>query len=203
MKRMDYSTYLTGTTKDELDRLNKLEGRYRIHSSKLTIEAIYNGKRLPADDWEYFKECRGHNRVTEFIEDASEFTIQETRGELRTWVVLDNLYLSREFLAGRGNVSSEMGRCSYWDEFIEDGKLVGVLKGFVMNNGKMELAYDCRDSITTEKEGILVRELMWSQPEHNIKITKVMWACRLERDEMLNHLLDKLNFYTQIQGSHQ
>ena len=178
LKRLDYSTYLTGATKDELDRLNKLEGRYRIQSSKLTIEAIYNGKRLPADDWEYFKECRGHNRVTEFIEDASEFTIQETRGELRTWVVLDNLYLSREFLAGRGNVSSEMGRCSYWDEFIEDGKLVGVLKGFVMNNGKMELAFDCRDSITTDKEGIIVREFMWSQPEHNIKITKVMWACR-------------------------
>ena len=177
MKRLDYSTYLTGITKEELDRLDKLEGRYRIQSSKLTIEA-FDGKSMPSDDWEYFKECRGHNRVTEFIEDASEFTIQETRGELRTWVVLDNLYLSREFLAGRGNVSSEMGRCSYWDEFIEDGKLVGVLKGFVMNNGKMELAYDCRDSITTEKEGILVRELMWSQPEHNIKITKVMWACR-------------------------
>ena len=202
MKRLDYSTYLTGITKEELDRLDKLEGRYRIQSSKLTIEA-FDGKSMPSDDWEYFKECRGHNRVTEFIEDASEFTIQETRGELRTWVVLDNLYLSREFLAGRGNVSSEMGRCSYWDEFIEDGKLVGVLKGFVMNNGKMELAFDCRDSITTDKEGIIVREFMWSQPEHNIKITKVMWACRLERDEMLNHLLDKLNFYTQIQGSHQ
>ena len=80
---------------------------------------------------------------------------------------------------------------------------MGVVKGFVMNNGKMELVFDCRDSITTDKEGIIVREFMWSQPEHNIKITKVMWACRLERDEMLNHLLDKLNFYTQIQGSHQ
>ena len=96
-----------------------------------------------------------------------------------------------------------MGLWTYWDEFIEDGKLVGVLKGFVMNNGKMELAFDCRDSITTDKEGIIVREFMWSQPADNIKITKVMWARRMKRDEMLNHLLDKLNFYTQIQGSHQ
>ena len=178
MKRLDYSTYLTGITKKELDGLDKLRGRYRIQSSKLTIEEFYNGKRLPSDEWEYFKECRGHNKVTEFIESASEFTIHETRGELRTWAVLDKLYLRRDFLTERGHVRSEMGLWTYWDEFIEDGKLVGVFKRFVMNNGKMELAYDCRDSITTEKEGILVRELMWSQPEHNIKITKVMWACR-------------------------
>ena len=44
MKRMDYSAYLTGATKDELDRLNKLEGRYRIQSSKLTIEAAKKGR---------------------------------------------------------------------------------------------------------------------------------------------------------------
>ena len=53
--------------------------------------------------------------------------------------------------------------------------------------------------ITTEKEGIIVRELMWSQPEHNIKITKVMWAGRLQRDELQNSLLDKLIFYIQEQ----
>ena len=54
MKSIDYSTYLTGITKEELDRLDKLEGKYRIQSSKVTIEAHYNGKRLPSDDWEYF-----------------------------------------------------------------------------------------------------------------------------------------------------
>ena len=109
IKRLDYSTYLTGITKEELDRLDKLEGRYRIQSSKLPIEA-FDGKSMPSDDWEYFKECWGHNEVTEFIESASEFTIQETRGELRTWLVLDELYESREFLTGRGHVISEMGR---------------------------------------------------------------------------------------------
>ena len=92
-----------------------------------------------------------------------------------------------------------MGQWTYWDEFVEDGKLVGVVKGFWMNNGKMELAFDCRDSITTDKEGIIVREFMWSQPEHNIKITKVMWACRLQRDGLLNSLLDKLVLYIQEQ----
>ena len=83
--------------------------------------------------------------VVKFIEGSSKFTIEETRGELRTWVVRDNLYMSREFLRGRGQVSSEMGQWTYWDEFIEDGKLVGVVEGFVMNNSKMELVFDCRD----------------------------------------------------------
>ena len=77
---------------------------------------------------------------------------------------------------------------------------MGVVKGFEMNNSKMELVFDCRDSITTDKEGIIVREFRWSQPEDNIKITKVMWARRMKRDEMLNHLLDKLKIYIQEQG---
>ena len=204
MKRLDYSTYLTGITKEELDRLDKLKGRYRIQSSKLTIEAHYNGKRLPSDDWEYFKECMQgrkmpHN-VVKFIEGSSDFTIHEIKGSLRTWEVLDKLYLSRGFLMGRGHVSSEMGQWTYWDEFIEDGKLVGIVQGFVMNNGKMELVFDCRDSITTDKEGIIVREFMWSQPQDNIKITKVIKAYRMNRDEMLNSLLDKLKIYIQEQG---
>ena len=59
INRMDYSTHLTGATKDELDRLDKLAGRFKIQSSKLTIEALYNGKKMPLDDWEYFKECFG------------------------------------------------------------------------------------------------------------------------------------------------
>ena len=42
--RMDYSTYLTGATKDELDRVENLAGKYRIQSSKLTIEAANNGR---------------------------------------------------------------------------------------------------------------------------------------------------------------
>ena len=87
-----------------------------------------------------------------------------------------------------------MGRCSYWDEFIEDGKLVGVVKRFVMNNSKMELVFDCRDSIASDKKGIIVREFMWSQPADNIKIAKVMWACRLQRDQLRNSLLVKLIF---------
>ena len=44
MNKLDYSTYLTGTTKDELDKLDKLAGRYKIQSSNMVIEALDNEK---------------------------------------------------------------------------------------------------------------------------------------------------------------
>ena len=61
MNKIDYS-YLTGSTKEELDKMDKLAGKYRIQSSKLTIEATHNDKfwmvspgrcMVPSDDWEY------------------------------------------------------------------------------------------------------------------------------------------------------
>ena len=44
MNRMDYSTYLTGTTKKELDRLDMLAGDFKVQASKLTFEAVRDGK---------------------------------------------------------------------------------------------------------------------------------------------------------------
>ena len=55
MQRMDYSTYLTGTTKDELDKLDKLAGRYKMHSSKMVIEALDNEKLWKISQISYVK----------------------------------------------------------------------------------------------------------------------------------------------------
>ena len=44
-KRMDYSNYLNGTTKDELDGLGRLAGNYKIHASKTTIDEFNYGKK--------------------------------------------------------------------------------------------------------------------------------------------------------------
>ena len=44
-KRLDYSTYLNGSTKDELDGLGRLAGNYKIHASKTTIDGLNYGKR--------------------------------------------------------------------------------------------------------------------------------------------------------------
>ena len=37
-RRMDYSSYLNGTAKEELDRLNKLAGNYRIEDVRFTLD---------------------------------------------------------------------------------------------------------------------------------------------------------------------
>ena len=55
MDRMDYSTYVTGMTKLELDRLDMLVGDFKLQYSKLTIDGLCNGQRLPSDDWQYLK----------------------------------------------------------------------------------------------------------------------------------------------------
>ena len=189
LKRLDYSTYLTGATKDELDRLNKLEGRYRIQSSKLTIEAIYNGKRLPADDWEYFKECfepELHISVIEFIEGIEGFRIAESKYGPRTWNVSEeNTNLWRELLTEKGdltNVSVSFSNCRclrHDDHFIEDGRLVSLTNWYLIYNGKIRTVINIRDSITTDKLGNVVWNFMWSEPTMNVKVAKVMWAFRV------------------------
>ena len=84
---------------------SKLEGKYRIQSSKVTIEAHYNGKRLPLDDWEYFMECFGKripDDLIKFIESEP-----ESRNGLRTWVVCDDPHWRKEFLAKRNDLSQK------------------------------------------------------------------------------------------------
>ena len=132
MNRMDYSTYLNGTVKDELDRLDRLEGKYRIQGSKLTIEGLHQ------DDWEYFKECLG-NRVpmglVNVIEGKEGFTISESKNGQRTWIISDvDGWKNRELLKSRGYLKLQRsGRHPTWnhfDYFIEDGWLVNTQKGW-------------------------------------------------------------------------
>ena len=58
--KMDYSTFLNGTLKEELDRLDWLAGNFRIQASKLVIEGskflyMYRGKIVPSDDVQKLK----------------------------------------------------------------------------------------------------------------------------------------------------
>ena len=196
MNKMDYSTFLGGTTKDELDKLDKLGGRYKIKSSKLAIEAIDNEKLwiastsaavVPFDDWEYLKEVllgKLPIGVINFIEGYDEFIIADTNAlwsestdEHRNWVMLNKHRRRRELLTSKGNLvkSTKAGRWIYSEGFIEDGKLMTDMKFF---NSKMELDFCITDSINTDKEGNFIWKFRLSLPARNIKITKVMWAVR-------------------------
>ena len=180
--RLNYSTYLNGTAKDELDRLDRIEGIFKIQASKLTIEAHYKGTRLP-DDWEIFKErfkdCLPSDLIR-FIEGDERFLIVEEKNErlMRNWSLYDVDGCSKNLLYSKGKLVQMNGVLLQMDDFIEDGWFVKVQKGFKMKNGKMEFGFHCQESITADKQENVIRRYMWSIPNRDIKITKVMWALR-------------------------
>ena len=88
-KRMDYSNYLNGTAKEELDRLDKLAGDFKFGSSKLRID---QGKGIQSDDWQDLKKKmpRGAVSYLEGIEGKAEFSIvEQMKNGLRTWYIFD------------------------------------------------------------------------------------------------------------------
>ena len=185
LNRMDYSTFLNGTVKDELDGLERLEGKYRIQASRLCIEGLHGGKVLPQDDWKYFKECFG-NRVptglVNIIEGKKGFTIANSKNGPRTWIIADvNGWKTRVLLTVRGcSRLQESGKWGHFDNFIEDGWLVNTIKVWDIDNGKPILDVDLRDSITVNREGNVLRVFMWSAPNwQGLKVTKAMLACRV------------------------
>ena len=181
--RLNYSTFLNGTAKDELDGLDRVEGSFRIQASKITIEAHYKGKRLPSDDWGTFKECFNNHLpsgLIKFIEGDERFNIVERKDErlTRTWFLSDVDGSLKSLLYSKGELVQMNGALVHFDDFIEDGWFLKVQKAFKMHNGKMELVFHCQDSLTTNKQGNVLRRYMWSVPNKDIKVTKVMWALR-------------------------
>ena len=181
---MDYSTYLTGTTKLELDTLDKLEGKFKIQdsNSKLTVEGSYNGKKLSSDDWDFLKSCHLPKFLVKVVECTQELSVVESKSGPRNWVMSD-IGWKKKILTCKGEVyfSSHAGldRWDYCDDFIEDGKVVSVTKIWKMDNGKMIQVLDMHDSVTTDKGGNIIWTLVWNAPHRGVKITKVWRALRV------------------------
>ena len=65
---------------------------------------------------------------------------------------------------------------------IEDGSLVSIVKIYRMENGKTELVFNFRESITPDDQGNIKWDVAWRY--RDIKIIKVMWAQRENNMEM-------------------
>ena len=123
-RRMDYSTYLIGTAKEELDRLDKLAGNYRIEDSKTKLK-IEGGELLPSNHWQDLKNMVPETLI-HIVEGKANFSIVEilNKGK-RTW-------LER----GVGDKAEDlMPATGYWHQtnqetwvhregYVEDGSLV-------------------------------------------------------------------------------
>ena len=143
---------------------------------------------MPIDDWDYFKECFGRglpNHLVKFIESTEEFTIFECQNRLRNWLIYDKFLWGREFF-------TTIKDWSHCDDFIEDGRLVSIVKGFLKNNSKTGIVVDCREYITTDKEGNIIWEFIWSLPKVDIKIKKIIRAIRVLGIPRFPHYLKRL-----------
>ena len=104
-KRMDYSNYLNGTAKEELDRLDKLAGDFKFGSSKLRID---QGKGIQSDDWQDLKKKmpRGAVSYLEGIEGKAEFSIvEQTKNGMRTWYIFDANCSEGDLMPEKGSLS--------------------------------------------------------------------------------------------------
>ena len=195
--RMDYTDYLAGETKSEMDILDRLAGRFVVQASELTVER--GGKKMPADEWERWRSKLPGTWIN-FLDGTEEIGIGEksSKSGAKKWVISDMDGVKKGFLlTSSGRML--MLRDNYWihsDNYVEDGNLITAQKTLVMDRSKLALDHwaatgpldqslvmEYRDSLSTDKQGNLVREFICSLPIADIKITKVMSALRISESE--------------------
>ena len=180
MNKMDYSTFLNGTLKEELDRLDWLAGDFRIQASKLVIRASFEGGAIkPSDDIQKLKTKFMPESLIDFIDGMEKCKIVEkVKGGRRTWTYCDV-----------NGVSKDLSKTDYWEEtssefvhredFIEDGWIVNVTKASAMFKGKMTFWLDLYDAFTIDKEDNLLRKFIWKNPHRDITVTKILRSVRI------------------------
>ena len=190
--KMDYSTYLNGTTKEELDQLKKMTGHFKIETEcDLRIVGDEQPEFYDIEQViEYLKESLKDDTAGGLVnvtDNTGAFSIYEKeKNGRRYWLVFDV----------DGRVKHLLSNTSSWEEtyferiqrqdFIEDGKLVHTKKRALINNeGKMELVFDLYVSFTVDKQDNVMRESIYSLPKKNIT---VMWSlrCVFERQTEVN-----------------
>ena len=188
--RLDFTSYLNGTARDELERLDRLEGQFRIQASKLTIEVLCDGETLLiSDDWVDFKECLENNAFVKFIEGKEEFSIVERKEGLRTWIISDVDNKKRDLLYHFTENPEQISGIWYDnDSFIQDGRLVTIHKGYEMDNGKMKCVLDSKEYITADNKGNIRRKLIWDNPNFNLQAPHITRRLLKSGDEPVHNL---------------
>ena len=199
--RMDYTNYLAGKTKSEMNILDRLAGRFEdVRHSKLIVERYLGGSEVPKNEWAELDKWQMPDTLFDVLRGRKDISIVETSGP-RSWVISDVDGLKKHYqLTSKGWM---MGP-NHWrhiDYFIEDGTLMLKSQVFVMESGKGDqgvgmwanvdqgMIMDILDSFSTDKKGNLVRKIICSMPVPDIKITKVISATRVVgSDGFLNNV---------------
>ena len=178
--RLDYSTFLNGTIREELDRLDMLAGDFRVGASKLTIEG---GKGLSSHDWHELKKMMPR-MVTNFIQEVegkAEFSIVEKmENGMRNWVIFDICGDEWDLMSAAGCWEETTHFWIHRESFYEDGRLVHFAEISEMYKGEYRLFLYLYHSFAIDQQGNLVRRYICSMPKFGVKVTKDMWALRKE-----------------------
>ena len=123
--RVDYSAFLNGTVKEELDRLDKLAGDFRIEESRVVIDGV---KGLSSEDWQERKKYMPRSVVNP-VESNEDFSIVEkTINGKRTWTINDLSDNETDLMSNMSSCEERSGLWIYSEDFIEDGRLVSFAK---------------------------------------------------------------------------
>ena len=186
--RVDYSAFLNGTLKEELDRLDKLAGDFRIEDSRVVIDGVMG---LSSDNWQE-KKTKMPRRVINLVESNEDFSIVEKiNNGMRTWTINDLSDKETDLMSIMGSWQRRRsGLWIYHEDLIEDGKLVSFEKVSKVYNGKRRLSVQTYHSLTTDQQGNLTRRFIFDVPILGIKITKDMWAVRIKEVQNSSELED-------------
>ena len=186
--RVDYSTFLNGTLKEELDRLDMLAGDFRIEDSRVIIDGV---KGLASDNWQERKKYMPRSVVNP-VESNEDFSIVEKiNNGMRTWTINDLSDKETDLMSIMGSWQRRRsGLWIYHEDLIEDGRLVSFEKVSKVYNGKRRLSVHTYHSLTADKQGNLTRRFIFDVPILDIKITKDMWAVRIKEVQNSSELED-------------
>ena len=159
--RLDYKDYLGGVVKQELDRLNWLEGKFFIDATEVEVQMA--GKILSKEEWM----SRIPSSMITYLEGKQEFSIFERTGESgeREWDLQDtDGNFKRIQLSSRIRKKENGGGGEYQEDIFFDGALLKWRSAFCPKGKVLIDEIDCFD---IRGKTILVREQVWNVPKHN------------------------------------
>ena len=159
--RLDYKDYLGGVVKEELDKLDWLEGKFFIDATEVEVQMA--GKILSKEEWM----SRIPSSMITYLEGKQEFSIFERTGESgeREWDLQDtDGNFKRMQLSSRIREKENGGGGEYQEDIFFDGALLKWRSAFCPKGKVLIDEIDCFD---IRGKTILVREQVWNVPKHN------------------------------------
>ena len=196
-ERLDYKEHLAGFTRQELDDLDKLCGRFQRIGSEMVVETLDEEgevlEEVARDKWEevLWKSDKS-SMLTVLEKQTKDVIIEEKKEEKRGWQMRN---FNGEVLHDTCRDRQKTG-CFYfyYDSYIEDGNLVWTLKIFYLEGfydgsdaplEESELKVfqwaDAWASVSLDSEQILIWKSVYKRFHTNYTNYKVTHSVKLKR----------------------